>query len=162
MLSEISGKALNRHLNEILGYAYVYLDLSARLDSMRIPGAAKWMKRRSVDELKRASRLMDHLSCHGYEIVFGTLSRPGGGGFRGPEDVFKAALRQEMKASARIRALSDLAVAENDFQMFHLLSGFTAEQSAAERKLRIMVEKFRIAGDSDHARRFLDLSFPEQ
>ena len=117
------------------------------------------MRNRSVDELKRASKLMDFLSCHGHNVVFDTLNKPAGRRFRGPEDVFSAALKQEMSAAARIRELSDLAVTENDFQTFHLLSGFAAGQAAAERKLRTMTDKFRIAGNSARARDFLDSHF---
>ena len=160
MLSKNSCKALNRHLIEILGYAYMYLQFSARLDSLRIPGAAQWMKNRSVDELKRASVLIDFLSGHGHDVVFDTLDKPDGGKLRSPEEIFGAALKQEMNAAARIRELSDYAVSENDFHMFRLLYGFAAGQAAAERKLRSITEKFRIAGDSASARTFLDSHFP--
>lgn len=161
MLTKNLGKALNRQLIEELHSAYVYLNLSARLDHFHAPGAARWMRARSGEELERAAKLLDFLTCNGYNVSFDKLEKPVASGINEPEDVFKAALKHENNATDRLRELSDLAVSESDFPAFHLLNGFVTGQAAAERKLRSIIDKFHIAGKSDQAKRFLDSHFPE-
>ena len=160
MLTKNLGKALNRQLMEDLNSAYVYLNLSVRLESFHVPGAAKWMRTLSNDELDRASKILDFLTCNGFNVSFDKLAKPSVKGISDPEDAFRAALKQENSAAGRLRELSDLAIAESDFTAFDLLKGFSAGRAAAERKLRIIVEKFHAAGDSAHARHFLDSHFP--
>ncbi len=159
MLTKNLGKALNRQLMYDLNSAYVYLNLSARLEHLHVPGAARWMRAFSSEELERAAKLLDFLTSHGFNVNFGKLETPHVNGISNPEDVFKAALKQENSASDRLKELVELAVFESDFQAFDLLNGFAIGQAASERKLRSIIDKFHSAGTSAHARRFLDSQF---
>lgn len=161
MLTKNLSKALNRQLMEELNSAYVYLNLSARLEHFRSPGAAKWMRALSGEELERAAKLLDFLTYNGIDVHFGRLEKPVMTGITCPEDVFKAALKQENTAADRLKKLAELAVSESDFPAFHLLNGFAAGQSAAERKLQRIIDKFHSAGNSANAKRFLDTHFPD-
>jgi ferritin len=161
MLTKNLGKALNRQLISELNSAYVYLNLSARLEYFHVPSAAKWMRERSREELQRAAKLLDFLISNGYDVNFERLDKPLLDEVRDPEAVFRTALKQENSETDHFRKLSELAVSESDFPAFHLVSGFAAGQAAAERKLRTIVEKFHIAGDSADAKHFLDSHFPD-
>ena len=160
MLTKNLGKALNRQLMDDFNSAYVFLELSVRLEFFHVPGAAKWMRTLSNEELERAWRFLDFLTGNGFSVTFGKLGKPSPGGISDPEDVFKAALKQEKTAAGKLKALSDLAIAESDFPAFDLLKGFSAENAAAERTLQTIIEKFHAAGDSAQAKRFLDSHFP--
>ena len=161
MLTKNLGKALNRQLMEELNSAYVYLNLSARLEHFSVPGAAKWMRSLSNEELERAGKILDFLTCNGFDVSFEKLEKPSANGLSTPEDVFKAALKQENTAADKLRELSELAVSESDFPAFHLLNGFALGQAAAERKLQSIIDKFHTAGGSENAKRFLDSHFPK-
>ena len=161
MLTKNLGKALNRQLMEELKSAYVYLNLSARLEQFSAPGAAKWMRALSNEELERAGKILDFLTYNGFDVSFGKLDKPSASGLSTPEDVFRAALKQENTAADKLKELSELAVAESDFPAFHLLNGFALGQASAERKLRSIIDKFHTAGSSENARRFLDSQFPK-
>ena len=160
MLTKNLGKALNRQLMEELQSAYIFLNLSAQLEYFHAPGAAKWMRALSVEELDRAAKILDFLTCNGYNVSFDKLEKPSANRISDPEDVFKAALKQENSAADRLKELSELAVAESDFPAFNLLNGFSVGQVATERKLRLIIEKFHTAGSSAKAKRFLDSHFP--
>lgn len=160
MLTKNLGKALNRQLMERLNSAYMYLNLSARLETFHAPGAAKWMRALSNKELERAYKLLDFLTYNGVEVSFGKLEKPSLNGITDPEDVFKAALKLENTAAGKLKKLAEMAVSESDFPAFDLLNGFSLGQASAERKLRIIIEKFHSAGDSVKAKRFLDSHFP--
>ena len=161
MLTKNLGKALNRQLMEELNSAYVFLNLSARLELYQVPGAARWMRSLSNEELERAGKILDFLTCNGFEVSFEKLEKPSASGISNPEDVFKAALKHENAAADKLKELSELAVSESDFPAFNLLNGFVIGQAAAERKLRSIIDKFHTAGNSVNARRFLDSHFPE-
>lgn len=160
MLTKNLGKALNRQLMEDLNSAYVYLDLSVRLEFFHVPGAARWMRTLSNEELDRAAKILDFLTCNGFSVRFGKLGKPSVSGIADPEDVFKAALKQKNSAAGRLKELSNLAITESDFPAFDLLKGFSAESASSERMLRSIIEKFHAAGDSAQAKRFLDSHFP--
>ena len=161
MLTKNSGKALNRQLMEDLNSAYVYLNLSVRLEFFHVPGAARWMRALSSEKLERAGRILDFLTCNGFDVSFGKLNKPTVNGISDPEDVFKAALKQENSAAGRLKELSELTVAESDFPAYDLLNSFSAGQVSAERRLRTIIEKFHAAGNSARAKLFLDSHFPE-
>lgn len=161
MLTKNLSKALNRQLMERLNSAYVYLNLSARLEVLHAPGAAKWMRTLSNEELERAYKLLDFLTYNGVNVCFGKLEKPPLSGLTDPEDVFKAALKQENTAAGKLKKLSEMAVSESDFPTFDLLNGFSEDQASAVRKLRMIIEKFHAAGTSVRAKRFLDSHFPE-
>ena len=161
MLTKNLGKALNRQLMEELNSAYVYLNLSAKLEYLQVPGAAKWMRSLSNEELERAAKILDFLTYNGFDVRFGKLAKPPANRITEPEEVFRAALKQENSAAGKLKELSELAVSESDFPAFDLLNGFTVGQAATERKLRLLIDKFHTAGGSVRAQRFLDSHFPE-
>lgn len=161
MLTKNLGKALNRQLISELNSAYIYLNLSARLEQFHAPTAAKWMRARSGKELQRAAKLLDFLVYNGYDVSFERLDKPLLEEIEDPESVFRAALKQENQETDRFRKLSELAVSESDYPAFQLVSGFAAGQASSERKLRAIIEKFHIAGDSEKAKHFLDSHFPD-
>ena len=161
MLTKNLGKALNRQLMYDLNSAYVFLNLSTRLDHLHVPAAARWMRTLSGEELDRAAKLLDFLTNNGFNVNFSKLEKPQIDGISTPEDVFKAALKQENSATERLKELVELSVSESDFQTFDLLNRFTIGQAASERKLRSIIDKFHSAGSSSRAKHFLNSHFSE-
>ena len=84
MLTKNLGKALNRQFIEKLNTAYVYLNLSAQLEHFSAPGAAKWMRTLSNDELERAGQIYDFLTYNGFDISFEKLEKPSAGKLSSP------------------------------------------------------------------------------
>ena len=151
MLTKNLGKALNRQFIEKLNTAYVYLNLSTQLEHFSAPGAAKWMRTLSNDELERAGQIYDFLTYNGFDISFEKLEKPSAGKLSSPEDVFKVALKQEYTASDKLKELSELAIAESDFPAFHLLNGFSIGKGSIERKLQSYLDEFQSVGGLENA-----------
>ena len=156
MLTKNLGKALNRQFIDELKTAYVYLNLSARLEHFSVPGAAKWMRSLSNEELERAGQIYDFLTNNGFDVSFEKLDKPSVCKLSSPEDVFKAALKQENTASDRLKELSELAIAESDFPAFKLLNNFALGQVSVERRLLWYLDELQTNGSLENVNSFPD------
>ncbi len=147
--------AINHQIREELASAYIYLGMSAYLESISLPGMAHWMRLQSQEELAHALKFFDHVVERGGRVVLEGLETPPLE-FAGPAEVFEKALDHERYITGRINELYGLAMSEKEYATLGLLQWFADEQVEEEANATQIVETLRRVGDKGHALVMLD------
>jgi ferritin len=147
--------AINHQIKEELASAYIYLSMSAYLESLSLPGMARWMRVQSQEELAHALKFFDHVVERGGRVVLQGIETPPLE-FASPTEAFEKALAHEQFITERIHELYGLAMAEKDYGSYGLLQWFVDEQVEEEANVGQVVETLRRVGDKGHALVMLD------
>jgi ferritin len=146
MVSEAIEQAVNDQLNLELSSAYVYLSMSAHFESAGLPGFALWMRLQSKEEVGHALRFFDFLNDRGGRVVLTAIDAPPSD-FASPLAAFEQALEHELRVSASIHTLYELALKEGDHAAQPILLSFISEQIEEEKTARQIVERLRMVGE---------------
>ena len=147
--------AINNQIREELASAYIYLSMSAYLESLSLPGFAHWMRVQRQEELEHALKFFDHVNERGGRVVLQGIDTPPLE-FSGPLEVFEKALDHERYITNRIHELYGMATQEKDYASLGLLQWFVDEQVEEEASATQIVETLRRIGDKGHAVVMLD------
>jgi len=140
-------KALNKQVNVELNAFYSYLSMSAYFESCYMPGAALWFKAQSNEEFNHAMKLNAYISDRGGKIILTAIEAPESQ-WESCLSVFEDAYAQELKVSASINDLMDLAKDEHDHATEIMLQWFVTEQVEEEVTAKSNVEKFKFIKNS--------------
>jgi len=135
-------KALNKQVNVEFSAFYSYLSMAAYFESHHMSGFARWYKIQSNEEFKHAMRLYEYIISRGEKVVLTAIGAPVTEG-KSFLSVFEAAYAQELKVSALINDLVDLAKDEHDHATEIMLQWFVTEQVEEENTANSNVEKFK-------------------
>jgi ferritin len=147
--------AINRQIREELASAYIYLGMSAYLESLSLPGFAHWMRVQSQEELAHALKFFDHVVERGGRVALEGIETPPLQ-YAGPADVFEKALAHERYITNCINDLYGLAMGEKEYGSLGLLQWFVDEQVEEEAHASQIVETLRRIGDKGQALVMLD------
>jgi ferritin len=147
--------AINHQIREELASAYIYLSMSAYLESLTLPGMAHWMKVQSQEELAHALKFFDHVVERGGRVVLEGIDTPPLE-YASPAAVFDKALDHERYISNRIHELYGLALGEKEYASLGLLQWFIDEQVEEEAHVGQVVETLRRIGDKGQGLVMLD------
>ena len=146
MLSNAVEKAINDQIKNELYSAYLYLSMSAYLESANLPGMARWMRLQSDEEMAHAMKFFDYVYDRGGRVVLQAIDQPPAE-FGSPLDVFEKALAHEQRVTGLINQIYDLAVKENDYPSQIELQWFITEQVEEEKSAGDIVELLKVIGD---------------
>ena len=155
MLSQALEKAINDQIKNELYSAYLYLAMSAYLETIHLSGAARWMRQQSREEASHAMKLFDFVLGREGRVVLQAIEQPPAQ-FKSMLDVFQQALEHERQVTAMIHGLYDLATKERDYPTQVMLQWFIEEQVEEERSAGDVVEQLKMVGDQPAALLFLD------
>ncbi len=155
MLNEKMQKAFNEQVNAELYSAYLYLSMSACLESINLPGFANWMNIQAREELFHAMKMYNHINERGGRATLSAIEAPPAE-WSSPLDVFEAVYAHEQKVTGLINRLVDLAIGESDHASNIFLQWFVTEQIEEEMNADGLVRKLKLAGDSPNALFMLD------
>lgn len=145
----------NKHLNAELYSAYLYLSMSAYLESENLKGMAHWMRIQAQEEMTHVMRFYDFIHDRDGRVGLKSIDTPKGE-WKSPLDLFEDALAHERMVSGLINDLVNLALAENDHMANTFLQWFVNEQVEEEATVKEIVDKFKLVGDNGVARFMLD------
>lgn len=146
MISEKVVKAINEQINMEYASAYIYLNMSIEMDNQAFRGYAKWLFAQYEEELEHAEKFLGFLQTRGAVPVLKDIKVPALEA-KTPLDVAKAAYAHEMKVSASIDRIAELASKEGDRASNAFLMWFINEQVEEEESTRDIVDMFEFAGD---------------
>ena len=146
MLSKAVEQAINDQIKNELYSAYLYLSMSAYLESANLPGMARWMRLQSDEEMSHAMKFFDYVNDRGGRVVLQAIGQPPAE-FGSPLDVFEKALAHEQKVTGLINQIYDLAVKEDDYPSQIELQWFITEQVEEEKSAGDIVELLKVIGD---------------
>jgi len=135
-------KALNKQVNVEFSAFYSYLSMAAFFESRYMSGAARWFKAQSHEEFNHAMKLNAYIMARGGKIILTAIEAPQTQ-WDSCLSAFEDAYAQELKVSARINDLMDLAKNERDHATEMMLQWFVTEQVEEEDSAKSNVEKFR-------------------
>ena len=146
MLSQHVQDQINEQINNELFSSYSYLAMSAYCSEKQYHGCAHWLRMQSQEENEHAMRLYDFLIARGGRVVLSKIKEPKAE-FKSLLSVFKNVLKQEMKVSAQIDALFELALKEKAFAALVELEWFVQEQVEEEKNARDILHRVELLKD---------------
>ncbi|NCA73568.1 MAG: ferritin [Gammaproteobacteria bacterium] len=150
MISEKVVKAVNDQINMEYYSAFLYLGMSNEMDAKGYRGYGKWLFLQYKEEMEHAEKFIGFLQTRGAEPVLSTINAPGKVPSV-PLDVAKAAYEHEMKVSASIDKIYELANKEGDHASASFLKWFIDEQVEEEENTRNIIDMFGAAGKDVNA-----------
>ncbi len=145
MLSKKLTAAFNAQVAAELYSSYLYVSMSAWLESEGFPGAANWMSLQAREEIFHAQKLYQYVLDRGAQIKLGAVEAPPFK-WKSALDVFEGAYAHEQKVTALINSLMSLAKAENDHAAEIFLQWFVNEQVEEEKSAMDIIQKLKLAG----------------
>ena len=155
MISKKVEAALNDQINAEFYSAYLYLSMSAYLESINLSGFANWMLVQFQEEQFHAKKMYDYLIERGGTVTLTEIAAPAVQ-WDGPLSVFEATLAHEQMVTGRINDLVYLARDERDNAVEIFLQWFVNEQVEEENSAETLIGNLRLIEGSPQALFMLD------
>jgi ferritin len=155
MISKKIEDAFNDQINAELYSAYIYLSMSAYLNSADLNGMAHWMKVQAEEEVEHAMKFASYIVERGGRVKYKAIECPQEE-WASALEVFKGAYEHERYVTRRINDLMDLSVAEKDYASQVFLQWFVSEQVEEEANADEIVKKLEMIGEGRHGIYMLD------
>ncbi len=155
MISEKIEHAINEQINAELYSSYLYLSMSAFLESKNLPGFAQWMKTQAQEELFHAMKFFDFINERGGKVALKDIEASKWQ-WDTPLEVFEHVYSHEQKVSGLINDLVDIAIKEKDHATNNFLQWFVAEQVEEEASADEILNKIKLVGDKGNALFMMD------
>lgn len=147
MISKKMQDAFNAQVAAEFHSAYIYLSMSAYLESVDLPGFAHWMRIQYQEERVHAEKIFDYVIERDGRAVVQQFDAPPKE-WKSPLDVFESAYAHEQKVTGLINNLMDTAMAEKDHAAQVFLQWFVNEQVEEEATAKSVVQQLKLLGDS--------------
>jgi ferritin len=148
-------QALNEHLKEEMYSFYLYLAMSAHLETRGFKGLAKWMRVQAQEEMSHAMKFFDFLHERGGSVTLLAIDQPKSE-WPSVLAIFQAAFAHEQSITKRINTLMDRAIGEKDHATANFLQWFVKEQVEEEATLDPILRRLEAIGDHVGALYYLD------
>ncbi|HEY8200961.1 MAG TPA: ferritin [Actinomycetota bacterium] len=155
MLSQRIEQAMNRQMMMEIESSYTYLAMSARFESLALPGFAAWFRAQSGEEWAHAMKFYDWILDHDATATLDAIAAPKVD-FASPLEAFEAALEQEQAVTRSINEVYGLSGEEKDFASQSFLNWFVTEQVEEEKTVRDILDWLRRIGDSGYGLYLMD------
>ena len=129
--------------------------MATHFDVHNLPGSAHWMRTQAREEVEHAMKIYRHLDERQSRIVLKAIGGP-------PTEwnsslaAFQAAYEHEVRVTARINNLVDIARDEKDKAAEVFLQWFVNEQVEEEASTDSVVQKLKMIGESANGLYMLD------
>ena len=147
MLNKEMEKALNAQVNAEMYSAYLYLSMSAYLQSKSLGGFASWMRVQAQEEMVHAMKLYDFINERGGRVILELIEAPPTE-WDSPLATMEAVYEHEQKVTGLINELVELALEKHDHATNIFLQWFVSEQVEEEDSANDVVEKIKLMGDA--------------
>jgi len=124
-------KAINEQINAELYSAYLYLSMSAYLETQSLPGFANWMRIQFQEEQAHALKFFDYVNERGGKVTLTAIEEPATD-WSSVSAVFENTLEHERLVTGKINHLMDIAMEEKDYATESFLRWFIDEQVEEE------------------------------
>lgn len=145
MLSKKMTNTLNAQVVAELYSSYLYVAMSAWLQTEGHPGAANWMALQAREEIYHATKIYNFILDRGGQVKLGPIEAPPFK-WKTPQEVFEQAYAHEQKVTGLINNLMSLAKSESDHASEIFLQWFVTEQVEEEASTLEIAQKYKLAG----------------
>lgn len=155
MLSKKMEAALNEQLNAELYSSYLYLSMSAYLESINMAGMANWMRIQAEEEKMHGMKFFDFIVSREGRVKLTAIAAPETE-WASPLGAFQATYAHEQKVTGLINDLVKLAQEEADTASDIFLQWFVTEQIEEEKNADTIVQKLAMIKDAPQGLLMLD------
>lgn len=146
MLSESMQSALNKQIKVEAESSQIYLAMASWAEVKGFEGIAMFMFKQSDEERQHMLKLVKYVNQRGGHSSISSLDEP-----RLDYTSFKTLFRQlyehEVKVSACINNLVDIALSEKDYATHNFLQWYVSEQIEEEAQAKVILDKIDLIGD---------------
>lgn len=154
-ISDSMVAAINDQIKAEFDSAYIYLAMSAFLESEGLSGMAHWMNKQYKEEIEHAEKFIKYLYERGARVIIPEIAKPEEN-YSSAREVFKEAYKHEQYVTSRIYKLVDLAFSEKDYATQSFLKWYVDEQVEEEDNTSTIVAKFEFLGENNHSLYMID------
>jgi ferritin len=154
------GKKLNTAINAQVGHELFassqYVQVAAYFDGEALPVLAAHFYKQADEERMHAMKLAKYVVDAGGDLKIPAVPAPKAG-FKSALEAVELALASEMKVTAQINSLVDIAIAEKDHLAKQMLDWFVNEQLEEVSSMDTLVRMVKRAGEAGlfHVESFL-------
>ena len=146
MLNKRLETELNKQFNAEMYSAFLYLSMSAHLESKNLSGFANWMKIQYEEEQFHALKIYQYVLDRGGNMELEAIAKPETE-WKGIIDIFEEVLKHEESITASINNIINIAYEEKDHASVAELQWFVTEQIEEESNVNdILVQLKMIEG----------------
>jgi len=146
MLSDTMQKALNDQIRMESESSQIYLAMASWAEIKGFEGIAAFMFKQSDEERLHMLKLLKYVNQRGGEAFISSLDEP-----RLDYTSFRTLFRQlyehEVKVSASINELVDIALTGKDYATHNFLQWYVSEQIEEEATAKVILDKIDLIGD---------------
>lgn len=123
--------SINDQINAELYSAYLYLSMSAYLETENLPGFASWMRVQFQEEQAHAMKFFDFVNERGGKVILDAIEAPKTE-WGSVVEIFEHTLDHERMVTERINTMMDIALEERDYATESFLRWYIDEQVEEE------------------------------
>jgi ferritin len=123
--------SINDQINAELYSAYLYLSMSAYLETENLPGFASWMRVQFEEEQAHAMKFFDYVNERGGRVILEAIEAPKTE-WASVVEIFEQTLAHERMVTERINVMMDIALEERDYATESFLRWYIDEQVEEE------------------------------
>lgn len=146
MLSDTMQKALNDQIRMESESSQIYLAMASWAEIKGFEGIAAFMFKQSDEERQHMLKLLKYVNQRGGQAAISALDEP-----RLDYTSFRTLFRQlyehEVKVSASINELVDIALTGKDYATHNFLQWYVSEQIEEEATAKVILDKIDLIGD---------------
>jgi ferritin len=155
MLKKSIENAINQQINAEFHSAYLYLSMSSYCQSIGMAGCANWMKIQYQEELAHATHFFDYVLERGGRAILAPIAEVEVN-FRSILHVFESTLAHEVKVTALINNLMDIAIKESDHATKSFLQWYVDEQVEEEANVEQILNNLKLINGEGQGLLMLD------
>lgn len=161
MLSKVITNALNKQVNAELYSSYLYLAMSANLETQNLRGFAKWMIAQSNEERGHVMKFYTYLINQNEAVELDQISKPPKS-WESPKNIFEEAYKHEQAVTRMIHSLMETAISEKDHATQSMLKWFVDEQVEEEATSNEILQKINSINNDPVGLLLLDKELDER
>ncbi len=155
MISKKLEQLLNEQVKNEFYSAYLYLSMASYFESINLKGFANWFRVQVQEERDHALMFFDYMHKIGAEVELLPIDQPETK-FTSPKEVFEKTLAHEELVTSLIYNIMTVAQEEHDYKTTQFLQWFVSEQTEEEDNARGLIEKLKLAGNTESGLFLLD------
>lgn len=143
MLTKKLQDALNEQINREFFAEYLYLSMSAYLESIEMEGFANYFNVQAQEEHFHAMKMFNFVHDKGGRVILKSLKEPKSD-YTSVINVIEESLKHEKYVTKSINELMDTAIKENDHSVKSFLQWYIDEQVEEEATITKLLAKLKL------------------
>jgi ferritin len=143
MLTKKLQDALNEQINKEFFAEYLYLSMSAYLESIEMEGFANYFNVQAQEEHFHAMKMFNFVHDKGGRVILKSLKEPKSE-YTSVINVIEESLKHERYVTKCINELMDTAIKENDHSVKSFLEWYVDEQVEEEAVISKLLSKLKL------------------